>query len=125
MIPLAQLAVAAGVTLASAAGPVPAAADTVQPVAAPPADRWFGPDKVKHFLVAGLAEGAAYAAARTAGADRKPALVGATVVAVGVSVGKELHDRKTGRGQPSVRDLVWDLAGIAAYGALLARTPQQ
>lgn len=87
------------------------------------ADPWIGTDKVKHFVLAGFAESVAFAAARTAGAARRPALAVGAAVGLAVSVGKELADRG-GRGQPSVRDLAWDAAGIAAYAVLLARTPR-
>ena len=114
---LAQLAVAAGVAAAPAPRAVPP--DSARPPAV--ADRWLGADKAKHFFVAGLVESAAFAAARGAGVERRPALAVALGVAGAVSVGKELADRR-GRGSPSVRDLVWDAAGIALYGAALART---
>ena len=114
---LAQLAVAAGVAAGAMTPPLPP--DSARPPAA--ADRWLGADKAKHFVMAGLVESAAFAAARGAGVERRPALAVALGVAGAVSVGKELADRQ-GRGSPSVRDLVWDAAGVAAYAALLART---
>ena len=116
---VAQLAVAAGVAAGAGVGPRPLPADSARPVAV--ADRWLGADKAKHFVVAGLVESAAFAAARGAGAERRPALAVALGVAGAVSVGKELADRR-GRGSPSFRDLVWDAAGAVAYAALLART---
>ena len=122
---LVQLAVAAGIAAAPAtqpARPAPDSASRSVPRTVP-TDRWLGTDKVRHFLLAGLAESAAFAAARAAGVGRRPALALSAAAAGGISIGKELVDR-TGRGQASVRDLIWDVAGIAAYGALLARTPR-
>jgi uncharacterized protein YfiM (DUF2279 family) len=118
LVGLAQLAVAAGVAATPVARPARTAADSAPP---PPADRWLGADKARHFFLAGFAESAAFAAARAAGAGRRPALAVSALAAGGISIGKELVDR-AGRGQASVRDLFWDVAGIAAYGALLART---
>ena len=40
-------------------------------------------------------------------------VVGATVVTSAVSVGKEIHDRRTG-GTLSVKDLTWDAGGLLA-----------
>ena len=122
MIVLGQLAVAAGVAAGAASLPPArtlAARDTMPPP--PRVDAWLGRDKLQHFLLAGLAESAAFAAARVAGTARRPALTVSVVTAAGISVAKELVDRG-GRGHASVRDLVWDAAGIAAYGVLLART---
>jgi putative lipoprotein len=119
VIPLAQLAAAAAIGAGGARPAAPAPADSARPRVV--ADRWLGMDKPKHFLVAGLVESVAFAAARMAGADRRPALGVGIGVGAAASIGKELVDR-TGRGTPSFRDLAWDAAGMAAYGALLART---
>jgi hypothetical protein len=48
-------------------------------------------------------------------------MVSASAVTAVVSVGKELRDRRRG-GRASGRDLVWDAAGAALWGALLARS---
>ena len=55
---------------------------------------------------------------RSARVRQRPALVAAGVVSLAAGIGKELHDRRSG-GDPSVRDLVWDIAGIA-LGSVLA-----
>lgn len=88
---------------------------------APAPDRWLGADKLRHLALAGLAESVAFGGARVAGAGRRGALVVGIGVGAAVSVGKELVDRRRG-GRASVRDLVWDAAGLALYGAALART---
>jgi putative lipoprotein len=84
-------------------------------------DRWFGPDKVKHFLTSAFVQGAAYATLQAAGADRGAALAGATAVTLTVGVGKEWLDRRQG-GAVSRRDLAWDVAGAGAATLVLVRT---
>ncbi|HEY0971307.1 MAG TPA: hypothetical protein VGE02_10120 [Gemmatimonadales bacterium] len=88
---------------------------------APPGDSWFGGDKVKHFLVSAFTQSVAFATLQAAGADRAPALVGATAATISVGIGKELVDRRTG-GRASGRDLVWDLAGAGAATVVLMNT---
>lgn len=81
----------------------------------------FGIDKLKHFLMAGYVESVTYAGMQAAGADRETSLATA-LGAVGVaSVGKEMHDRRTGQGF-SVADLVWDALGAGAAWLILAKT---
>lgn len=86
-----------------------------------PGDGWVGADKVKHFLTSAFVQSATYATLQAAGAERGPALVGASVVTLSAGVGKEWLDRRRG-GPFSGRDLVWDAAGAAAATALLVRT---
>jgi uncharacterized protein YfiM (DUF2279 family) len=78
-----------------------------------PKDPMFGPDKVKHFFMAGFVEAMTFASLQAAGANRssaKSAAIGTTIV---VSIGREVHDRRT-KGLFSVRDLVWDALGASA-----------
>lgn len=97
-----------------------ATADTAP--AARPVDPWFGPDKVKHAVVAFAVQGGSYAALRVAGAHHT-ALLGATVATIGVSLLKERFDRnRTGF---SVRDLAWDALGIAVASAIVSHAPQR
>lgn len=84
-------------------------------------DPWFAQDKAKHFTMSFAATGFSFAAARTAGLGRDGALVAAGVAALTAGVGKELYDRRTG-GFFSVRDMVWNVAGIAAGLVLAANT---
>jgi uncharacterized protein YfiM (DUF2279 family) len=84
-------------------------------------DRWFAADKAKHFVMAAFVESAAFSGLRLTGMHRGPALNSAIGVAAGVSVGKEVYDHFAG-GDPSVKDLAWDGAGIAAAGVLLHQT---
>lgn len=87
-------------------------------LAAPPGDRWFGADKVKHFFVSALVQSVSFSTARALGASNSGALGigGVTTGVVGFS--RELHDRRRG-GIFSVKDLAWDAAGGVAAAALL------
>ena len=84
-------------------------------------DQWLAPDKAKHFFMAAFVQSGAFSGLRLAGIGRAGSLVGATAVASTVSVGKEVHDRCCG-GDPSLKDLAWDGAGIVAASVLLRKT---
>jgi uncharacterized protein YfiM (DUF2279 family) len=84
-------------------------------------DRWFSADKAMHFFTAALVESASFSALRGVGLDRSHSLVGAVIVTGAVGVGKEIHDLRFG-GDPSVKDLAWDGAGMLAAAVLLRRT---
>ena len=86
-----------------------------------PPDRWLGTDKLRHFVLAGLVQGTAFGGATAAGLRQGPAQLSAGAVTAVVSVGKEVRDRRRG-GRVSMRDLVWDAAGAALHGVLLARS---
>lgn len=79
-------------------------------------DRWLGEDKLRHLGVAFAATTMTYAGARTL-LEPGPSRVFAATAASIASVGKELHDLRTGSGF-SYRDLAWDAAGIALGLAL-------
>ncbi len=84
----------------------------VAPAPAPP-DRWFGEDKVQHFFLSFAVTNMSYGTARLLGMDSGPASVTAGITAGAAGIGKEIHDQATG-GRFSLKDLVWDGAGIAA-----------
>lgn len=84
-------------------------------------DGWLGPDKTQHFLMAAFVESAAFSALRFTGLSRTGSLAGAVGVASAVSVGKEVYDAGH-HGDPSLKDLTWDAAGIVAAGVILRRT---
>jgi uncharacterized protein YfiM (DUF2279 family) len=86
----------------------------------PGGDSWFSADKAKHFFMAAFVQSVTYTSLRSVGLNRDASLGGATVMSVGVSVGKEVHDRRHG-GAFSGKDLVWDGAGIAAASVLVRR----
>ena len=86
-----------------------------------PKDAAFGPDKVKHFLIAGFVESIAFAGLQASGANRNTARSAALAAVVGASIGRELHDRKT-KGLFSIPDLVWDALGAGAALLILNKT---
>lgn len=91
---------------------VPAAVRAADP------DPWFGPDKALHFEAAGSLAVVGYAGAAMITTDR-PARAGVGVaLGLGAGIAKELWDLD-GHGDPSWRDLTWDLIG-ATTGALFA-----
>ena len=85
-----------------------------------PGDRWFSADKAKHFFLAAFVQSATYTSLRTVGVGADASLAGASAASVGVSIGKELHDRRGG-GSVSAKDLVWDAAGIGGATVLVRR----
>jgi putative lipoprotein len=84
-------------------------------------ERWFGPDKLQHFFTSAFVQSASYGALRRAGVEQGPAIMGASLATAAVGVGKELHDRRSGR-PFSVGDLAWDAAGAGSATVLLVRT---
>ena len=87
----------------------------------PAGDKWLSSDKVKHFFMAAFVQSGSFGVLRLVGVERSGSLVGASVVSSGFSIGKEIHDAKSG-GTASGKDLVWDVAGIIAASAVLNRT---
>jgi putative lipoprotein len=84
-------------------------------------DRWFGPDKVKHFLMSAFIQSATFSAARAAKSSRSNAQVIAGVSSTVFGIGKEIYDRR--RARPfSAKDLLWDGAGALTAAALLNGT---
>ena len=86
-----------------------------------PRDHWFGADKLKHFFVAAFTQSVTYSALQAVKVKHGDALAAAWVVTAGVSVAKEIHDRRT-TGLFSVRDLVWDAAGAGVASLLLSHS---
>ena len=82
------------------------------------ADPWFGPDKVLHLEAAGSLAIVGYAGAAMNTTDRPTRAGVGAGLAVGAGIGKELWDLD-GHGDPSWRDLTWDVIG-AATGVLVA-----
>lgn len=80
-------------------------------------DRWFGRDKARHFGTSTAIQLMGYGALRLLGAERTGAMLGAAVVTAAAGIGKEVYDARNG-GDPSVRDVVWDAAGLGAGIAL-------
>ena len=90
-------------------------------IVAPPTDRWFGVDKVKHFMISAFVQSAAFSAARAAGVNRPNAQLLAGVSTAVVGIGREVYDRRQGK-VFSVKDLTWDAAGGLAAAAILNGT---
>lgn len=88
-------------------------------IALAPPDRWFGVDKVKHFVASAFAQSAAYSALQYAGVGHRPAVAGSLAFGGAAGIARELHDRRR-KGQFSYRDLAWDAAGLAAATALVS-----
>jgi putative lipoprotein len=84
-------------------------------------DRWFGPDKLQHFFASAFVQSLSYGVLRRAGAEQGAALTGASLTSALAGVGKEVHDRHT-KGEFSLRDLTWDVAGAGSASVLLVRT---
>ena len=84
----------------------------VRTASADPADPWWGPDKKEHFsFSAGLAT-VGYATT-SLGTDSRPlCLLGGAGLALGAGLAKEARDL-SGRGDPSWRDVTWDVLGTA------------
>ena len=81
-------------------------------------DPWFGPDKFKHFGASAALAAGGYALG-SAFFDEVPARLGTGAgIALTAGVAKEVADL-AGAGSPSLRNLVWDVAGTGA-GLLLA-----
>lgn len=112
------------VALTLAASDTSARAPLPEPVRAASrvADPWIAPDKVKHATVAFALQGGAYAVMRGV-TDHRLALAGATLATAALSLLKERMDRRTTGF--SVRDLVWDAAGVAAASVILAAVPHR
>lgn len=88
---------------------------------AKPADPIVGVDKAKHFFIAGFVETMTFAGLEAAGASRSPAKSGAIAMTLAVSIGREIHDKRT-KGLFSVRDLAWDLIGGTAAMLVINKT---
>jgi uncharacterized protein YfiM (DUF2279 family) len=87
----------------------------------PGGDRWFAPDKAKHFFMAAFVQSASFSALRSTGVRWNGSIAGATAATAIVSIGKEARDARTG-GEASVKDLVWDAGGAAGATVLLHQT---
>lgn len=84
-------------------------------------ERWVGEDKLKHFAASFLVTSMAASVVRAVGAaPAQSAWIGAAAGG-GVGLWKEARDLRTGKGTPSLADLVWDGAGAGAAAALLSK----
>lgn len=103
--------------------PLAAALLVVSLAATPPTraqsmDDWLGPDKALHFSVSAALAGGAYGVTSVF-TERTAVRLGVGAgFALTLGIAKELYDA-TGAGDPSWRDLTWDLLG-AGVGVLTA-----
>jgi uncharacterized protein YfiM (DUF2279 family) len=81
-------------------------------------DPWFAEDKLKHFFTSFVVTSLAASGARAAGLDRGPATAAGAGVGVAAGLYKEVRDRRAGDFF-SVRDLLWDIAGVGSAAAVL------
>ena len=87
-----------------------------------PPDRFFGEDKLKHFITSFVVTSLAASGARAAGLDTDASVwVG---VGTGTTVGllKEASDLRREGATASLYDVVWDLGGVGAAALVSART---
>ncbi len=83
-----------------------------------PPDAWFAEDKARHLFASLALTAVVFGGATAVGLEWPDAGIAAGAVAGAAGLAKELSDRA--RGRPfSVRDLVWDGAGVGA-GLVLA-----
>jgi putative lipoprotein len=73
-------------------------------------DPWFGHDKALHFGACAIVSAGGYGAAALATDDVRIRLVVGAGSGIAIGAAKEIWDL-TGRGDASMRDLTWDLAG--------------
>ncbi len=82
-------------------------------------DPWFGPDKALHFGFSAALAAGGYAASSAWLDTRTARALAGGGFSFTLGAGKELYDL-SGRGDPSFRDLTWDLVGAAVGVALAA-----
>jgi putative lipoprotein len=97
------------------------AAASSAPARAADPDPWFGKDKALHFAASGAIAAGGYTAGALLFDARGHALVLGASLALGAGIAKEALDL-TGYGDPSWRDLTWDVigttTGVAAAWAI-------
>ena len=86
-----------------------------------PADAWFAEEKLQHFTVSAAATTMGYGAVRLA-LDRDEARAAAAATAFALGIAKEVADLRRG-GPFSLKDLVWDAAGVGLGLALIHGIP--
>jgi uncharacterized protein YfiM (DUF2279 family) len=87
-----------------------------------PEDRWIAEDKFKHFFNSYVATVLAASGARVAGLDARQSLAVGVGVGAGAGVWKEIRDARLPGGSASVRDLVWDFAGVGVGAVVVAQS---
>jgi len=90
------------------------------PLSSSAPDKWLGEDKLKHFALSYMITVGGYAGARFVAGHAESVMIGAGI-GLAAGVAKELYDRKNKR-SASLRDLIWDAAGIATGLMIAAKT---
>lgn len=88
----------------------------------PPRDRWISEDKLKHFFASFAVTSIAASGARAAGASVDQSVWVGAGTGASLGVWKELRDHGRSGETASLRDLVWDFAGVGAASAVLLQT---
>ena len=85
-------------------------------------DRWLDKDKADHFIVSGFLTGAQYYVFKQeANLAHDTSMQMAVSGALLIGIGKEVYDKVSGKGTPSFKDLLADVAGIAIAGVMLTQ----
>ena len=83
-------------------------------------DRWFAKDKYEHFTISALySAGIAKIAHRHFEMRKDKSIFIGIGITIPLGAAKEGIDHQTHKGNASVKDFIWDIAGTAA-GALIA-----
>lgn len=88
------------------------------PARAADPDPWFGRDKALHFSATASLAVVGYGGAALKTSDPLTRAAAGATLGLGAGIAKELFDL-TGAGDPSWRDLTWDVVGTAT-GVLVA-----
>lgn len=80
-------------------------------------DPWWGQDKALHFSAAALVASDGYAVASLVSQDEVIRASAGSMLSLAVGAAKEIYDG-VGGGDPSLRDLTWDVVGAATGTAL-------
>ena len=84
-----------------------------------PRDRWVAEDKLKHLFTSFAATTISASGARMLGMDARGAAWAGAGAGATLGVWKEVRDLRVPDGRASLRDLVWDGAGVAAGTAVM------
>jgi len=83
-------------------------------------DNWFAKDKLQHFAVSTFYSGGiAVAANRHFDLNESKSLKLGIGITISLGAGKEVYDSYKPKETSSIKDFIWDLAGVA-LGAVIA-----
>jgi putative lipoprotein len=78
-------------------------------------DRWFARDKYEHFILSAFySAGTAKIAHRHFEIEKKQSIALGFSFTISLGAAKELVDFRSGKGNPSFKDFIWDIAGALA-----------